>query len=118
MIKTSLPIREQPLRRTPSQQTSDTDHAPTSRDRTPARRVALVGMGTVGRAVVKILSERREGLLRLTHICNRNVERKKQQWGTELSIPTDVVWTEDFQVILNSDVDIVVELIGGLHPAE
>src|SRR5580704_13265275 len=113
MIKTGFPIREQPLRRIPSQQTLAADHAPTSRDRTPARRVALVGMGTVGRAVIKILSERTDGLLRLTHVCNRNVERKKQQWRTELSIPSDVVWTEDVQTILNSDVDIVVELIGG-----
>jgi homoserine dehydrogenase len=74
-----------------------------------------VGFGTVGRAVAKILSERHgnDGLLRLTHICNRNVERKKQAW-----VPADVVWTEDFPTILNSDADIIVELIGGLTPAE
>ena len=72
----------------------------------------------MGRAVARILCERTDGFLRLTHICNRNVERKKQQWGTELSIPSDVIWTEDFQTVLNSDADIVVELIGGLHPAE
>ena len=60
------------------------------RDRTPARRVALVGFGTVGRAVAKILCERSDGLLRLTHICNRNVERKKQPWCTERSFPSDV----------------------------
>jgi homoserine dehydrogenase len=84
--------------------------------RTPiARRVALVGFGTVGRAAAKILCERNndDALLRLTHICNRNVERKKQPW-----IPEDVIWCEDLQAILSSDVDIVVELIGGLTPAE
>jgi homoserine dehydrogenase len=67
--------------------------------------------------VAKILCERKDkdkdGLLRLTHICNRNVARKKQDW-----VPKDVIWTEDFNVVLNSDVDIVVELIGGLSPAE
>ena len=63
--------------------------------------------------MAKILCERRDSCLRLTHICNRNVERKKQPW-----VPTDVVWTEDFQTVLNSDADIIVELIGGLHPAE
>jgi homoserine dehydrogenase len=77
-----------------------------------------VGFGTVGRAVAKILGERNDGLLRLTHICNRNVERKKQTLGTERWIPSDVVWTEDFHAILNADVDIIVELIGGLTPAE
>jgi homoserine dehydrogenase len=46
-----------------------------------------VGFGTVGRAVAKILCERSDGLLRLTHICNRNVESKKQRWAAELSIP-------------------------------
>jgi homoserine dehydrogenase len=106
------------LRKTPPEQALDANPTSFSRDRTPARPVALVGFGTVGRAVAKILVERNDGLLRLTHICNRNFERKKRTWGTELSIPGDVIWTEDFHAILNSDVDIVVELIGGLTPAE
>ena len=76
-------------------------------------RVALIGFGTVGRVVAKILCESPDSSLRLTHICNRNVERKKQSW-----VPNDVIWTEDFQAILTSDADIVVELIGGLAPAE
>ena len=29
--------------------------------------------------------------------------------------PSDVIWTDDFHTILNSDADIVIELIGGLH---
>jgi homoserine dehydrogenase len=81
------------------------------------RHVALVGFGTVGRSVAKILCEREsknyDTLLRLTHICNRNFERKKQPW-----VPSDVIWTDDFHAILNSDVDIIIELIGGLTPAE
>ena len=102
------------MSKTPPKRVIETTSA-ASRDPTPARRVALVGFGTVGRPVAKILSERRneDGLLHLTHICNRNVEQKKQPW-----VPTNVIWTEDFDAILNSDVDIVVELIGGLHPAE
>jgi homoserine dehydrogenase len=78
-----------------------------------ACRVALIGFGTVGRAVAKILCENGDDSLRLTHICNRNVERKKQPW-----VPADVVWTDDVQSVLNSDVQIVIELIGGLNPAE
>ncbi len=104
--------------RNTSPQGPDANSARTSRDRTPARRVALVGFGTVGRAVAKILLARNDDSLRLTHICNRNFERKKRTWGTELSIPNDVVWTDDFHAILSSDVDIVIELIGGLTPAE
>jgi homoserine dehydrogenase len=75
--------------------------------------VALIGFGTVGRAVAKILCENGDPSLHLTHICNRNVERKKQLW-----VPNDVVWTDDPQSVLNSDVHIVIELIGGLNPAE
>ena len=85
------------------------DPQPAARD----CRVALIGFGTVGRVVAKILCESPDRSLRLTHICNRNVERKKQSW-----VPNDVIWTEDFQSILTSDADIVIELIGGLAPAE
>ena len=81
--------------------------------RTSVCRVALIGFGTVGRAVAKILCENGNSSLRLTHICNRNVERKKQPW-----VPNDVVWTDDVESVLKSDVDIVIELIGGLNPAE
>ncbi len=83
------------------------------RDHSSACCVALVGFGTVGRSVARILCDRSDERLRLTHICNRNVEKKKQPW-----IPDDVIWTDDFQTVLNSDTKIVIELIGGLHPAE
>src|SRR5438876_9712513 len=43
-------------------------------------KVALVGFGTVGSSVARILSERALAGLRLTHICNRNVSRKKVDW--------------------------------------
>jgi homoserine dehydrogenase len=82
-------------------------------ERTPSCRVALIGFGTVGRAVAKILCESSDRSLRLTHICNRNVETKKQRW-----VPSDVIWTDDVQSVLNSDVHIVIELIGGLNPAD
>jgi homoserine dehydrogenase len=99
------------LHKTPPHQRPNS--ASSATDRSPARRVALVGFGTVGRAVAKILCERGDGLLRLTHICNRSVERKKQPW-----VPSDVIWTDDFHTILQSNADIVIELIGGLTPAE
>ncbi len=101
------------MQKTPPEQALDANSTPTSGSRTSARRVALIGFGTVGRAVAKILCEREDGLLRLTHICNRNVESKKQAW-----VGDHVIWTDDFKVILDSDAEIIVELIGGLTPAE
>lgn len=78
-----------------------------------ACKVALIGFGTVGRSVAKILCERTGSELRLTHVCNRNVARKKVDW-----LPSQVVWTESIDDVLTSDVDIVVEVMGGLQPTE
>jgi len=75
--------------------------------------VALLGFGTVGSSVARILHERRGTNLRLTHICNRNVARKKVDW-----LPQSVQWTERFEDIESSDADIVVEVMGGLQPTE
>jgi len=75
--------------------------------------VALVGFGTVGSSVAKILCERSNTSLRLTHVCNRNVARKKVDW-----LPSSVQWTENIDDVLTSDVDIVVEVMGGLQPTE
>jgi homoserine dehydrogenase len=101
------------LPRPSSKPASKAPAAPGVRSRGAVCRVALVGFGTVGRAVAKILGESGDRSLHLTHICNRNVERKKQSW-----VPGDVIWTDDFQAVLDSDADIVIELIGGLTPAE
>jgi homoserine dehydrogenase len=79
---------------------------------THTARVAILGFGTVGRAVARILTERPPAGVRLTHIFNRNVARKRADW-----IPGDVVWTEDVEEVFASDADVIVELLGGLDPA-
>ena len=79
----------------------------------PECRIAIAGFGTVGNAVAQLLESGRDNhSLRLTHICNRNVARKKVSW-----LARHVVWTEDLQQMLNSDADVIVELMGGLEPA-
>ena len=76
-------------------------------------RIALFGFGTVGSSAARILIESAPEGLRLTHVVNRGVSRKKVDW-----VSSDVVWTEDFDTILASDaVDVIVELAGGLEPA-
>ncbi|MCM3878941.1 MAG: homoserine dehydrogenase [Vicinamibacterales bacterium] len=74
--------------------------------------VAIVGFGTVGRSVAKVLSSGMHPSLRLAMICNRGVERKKVDW-----VPRGVEWTESIEAVIGSDADIVVELMGGLEPA-
>lgn len=81
--------------------------------RTPGKlKIALVGFGTVGRSVAKLLCQAPQGPLLLTHICNRDVARKKVN-----SLPAHIRWTESIDTVLSSDVDVVVELIGGIEPA-
>jgi homoserine dehydrogenase len=75
--------------------------------------VAIAGFGMVGSAVAKILTQQEYAqLFRITHVLNRRIAEKRVAW-----IPEDVIWTEAFEEVLASDVDIVVELIGGLTPA-
>lgn len=75
-------------------------------------KVALLGFGTVGSSVARILVDLRPQGLELTHVYNRNVKRKRVGW-----VPAGVVWTEQIGDVLSSDVDVVVELVGGLDPA-
>jgi homoserine dehydrogenase len=75
-------------------------------------RIAIFGFGTVGRSVARILAESQPKGLKLTHVFNRHVARKRVDWTEE-----GVVWSEDADQVLASDVDVVVELAGGLDPA-
>jgi homoserine dehydrogenase len=76
-------------------------------------KIALVGFGTVGSSVARLLSTRNGELpFQLTHVYNRDVARKKVDW-----VADDVLWTDEFEDLLNSDAEVVVELIGGLEPA-
>jgi homoserine dehydrogenase len=78
---------------------------------TPAR-VALLGFGTVGQSVARILCSGEVPHVQLTHIFNRQVARKRVDW-----VPSSVTWTESADEILAADVSIVIELVGGLRPA-
>lgn len=75
-------------------------------------KIGLIGFGTVGRSVVKILSKKPQGPLVLTHICNRNIDKKRVN-----GLPGDIRWTADADEVLSSSVDVIVELIGGMEPA-
>ena len=75
-------------------------------------KVAILGFGTVGSSVARILCDLAPEGIELTHIYNRNIDRKRVDW-----VPSSVQWTEDFDTVLNSDVSILLELVGGLDPA-
>ena len=79
-----------------------------------ALRVGLLGFGTVGASVARILAERPElaDFVQLTHVFNRGVARKRAAW-----VPESVAWTEDLDALLAASPDIVVEVVGGIEPA-
>lgn len=80
-------------------------------------KVALLGFGTVGSSVAKVLAERKFAGVALTHVYNRNVARKKESAAAKY-VPATAVWTENIDDVLKSNVDVVIELMGGLNPVE
>ncbi|HEX4065006.1 MAG TPA: homoserine dehydrogenase [Acidobacteriaceae bacterium] len=75
-------------------------------------KVALLGFGTVGSSVARILCDLRPDGIELSTIFNRGIARKIADW-----VPSRVLWTENFDDVLRSDADVIIELIGGLEPA-
>ncbi len=85
-------------------------------------RVGLIGFGTVGTGVVKILFEngniikRRTGFeVVLKKIADLDIERDR---GLGFELPKDMLTTNAEEVINDPEIDIVVELIGGIEPAK
>ena len=75
-------------------------------------RVGILGFGTVGQSVAKILTERPPAGVRLTHIFNRGIARKRADW-----VGRDVTWTESIDAVFASDANVIGEVNGGRDPA-
>lgn len=81
-------------------------------------KIGLLGLGTVGRGVVEILRERREILaaragvdLQVARVFDRSWRKKQDTLG-------DIPATDNADEVLNDpELDVVIELIGGLDPA-
>lgn len=82
-------------------------------------RIGLIGLGTIGTGVAKTLLEntalleQRLGFsLDLTSIADIDIGKDRG-----IAIPKDMLTTDAYSVINDPDIDIVVELIGGIEPA-
>ena len=83
-------------------------------------RIGLLGFGTVGKSLVRLIDRGAEGRrdrkgidLRIVTIGNRRVLEKKEPWVAE-----GVRWTEDLEsIVRDPGVDVIVELLGGPEPA-
>jgi len=80
-------------------------------------RVGLLGLSAVGAALVnRLTSPDSPSSLELTHICDRRArEKRARQPGGH---PIDALtWVERYEDLLTSDVDVIVESVGGTEPA-
>ncbi len=83
-------------------------------------RAALLGLGTVGTGVYKVLKEQKEEMLpklgsqiEIKKILVRNLEK------TAAKVDNPAVLTNQWEDIVNDpEIDIVIELIGGIEPAK
>ena len=85
-------------------------------------RVGLLGMGTVGRGTWDVLNRNAEEIarragrpIRINWIATRTLERARSALGAAKNAQ---LTTELAAVVAHPEVDIVVELIGGIEPAK
>jgi homoserine dehydrogenase len=84
-------------------------------DRDSRCRVGLLGFGTVGATVARRLTGPDPlPQLRLTHIADRRARDKRARQPESLAT---LNWTERFDDLFSSDVDIVIETLAGGEPA-
>lgn len=91
----------------------------TKKNKTRAVRVALIGWGTIGSGVIRLLrgskkqlSDRLGASLELAAVADVDHKRKR-----EVSCPKSLLTKNTEGVLQDPDIDVVVELIGGLEPA-
>ncbi|MCI5629592.1 MAG: homoserine dehydrogenase [Clostridiales bacterium] len=74
-------------------------------------RIAILGYGTVGKGLVEMIEGNKERRnIEITNILVRNKDKYKS------SKYSDKI-TENIEDVFNTDIDILVELMGGLHPS-
>ncbi|HQA03715.1 MAG TPA: homoserine dehydrogenase [Thermodesulfovibrio thiophilus] len=83
-------------------------------------RIGIIGFGTVGTGTIKILLNQRELIKKRTGIdlILKKVADKDIEKPREITLSKEILTTDAMELIKNPEIDIVVELIGGIHPAK
>lgn len=83
-------------------------------------RVGLVGFGTIGSGVVRVLQERHSEIARksgvdiaIAKICDKDLRTRRP-----VSVDRRLLTKDLGKVLYDPGIDVVVELIGGIHPAQ
>ncbi|MFA5088941.1 MAG: homoserine dehydrogenase [Candidatus Omnitrophota bacterium] len=82
--------------------------------------IGLIGFGNVGSGVVSLLEKRKEYLQGKFHtdfvlksICDKYIDKRKKD------APAKVFLTKNIdEVLQDKNIDVIIELIGGIHPAK
>jgi len=81
--------------------------------------VALLGCGVVGSQVVRLLEEQADDLAARigAPVALKGVAVRRLDAAREVDVPADLLTTDASALVQRDDVDIVVEVIGGIEPA-
>ena len=77
------------------------------------KKVAIVGFGNIGSGVARILYEKGVAGLELCRVVDKDLERPRP-----VTLPASLLSTDWRSVVTDPEVDIIVELIGGIEPAQ
>ncbi|MGV2327191.1 homoserine dehydrogenase [Bacillus velezensis] len=82
-----------------------------------AIRIGLLGLGTVGSGVVKIIQDHQDKLMHqvgcpvtIKKVLVKDIDKKR-----DADLPKEVLTTEVYDVIEDPEVDVIIEVIGGVE---
>lgn len=83
-------------------------------------KVGLLGLGTVGTGVVRIVEGHQEDLVMQTGspLKIEKVLVKDRSKARNISVSEDKLTEDPWEIIYNEDIDVVVEVMGGIEPAK
>ena len=81
--------------------------------------IAVLGCGTVGAGVIKLLMQNREAISKRAgeEINVKKVLEKDKEKCRRLGLPEEIICTNYAEIVDDPDIEVVVELIGGIDPA-
>jgi homoserine dehydrogenase len=113
------PVRDSPVRDSPVRDSPVRDSPVRGADDRAPLKVALLGCGSVGSQVYRLLTEQSADLkaragapLEIVGVAVREPGRPR-----DVAVNPDLLTTDGLGLVTRPDVDIVIELIGGIEPA-
>ena len=73
-------------------------------------RIGIIGLGTVGSGVYKTLQEMND--IEIVKIAVKNINKPRS-----VEVPNSIMTDNPYDLVNDSSIDVVVELIGGVNPA-